>query len=159
MERATVPGIAMPRQAVQALRAGLGDHLVAVVLFGSRARGDHRPDSDWDLLVIAEQLPEKALDRHLALKSMLPPTVRGTTTILAKTAAEFEAHLPALYLDIAIDGKILYDPRGYASERLASLRRLIDRAGLYRERTAEGDVWQWRNPPSKAWILEWEHGR
>ncbi len=24
----------------------------AVILFGSRARGDHRPDSDWDLCVV-----------------------------------------------------------------------------------------------------------
>lgn len=26
-----------------------------VILFGSRARGDHRPDSDWDLLVVTDQ--------------------------------------------------------------------------------------------------------
>lgn len=26
-----------------------------VILFGSRARGDHRPDSDWDLLVVTER--------------------------------------------------------------------------------------------------------
>jgi hypothetical protein len=32
----------------------LGDRLIAVVLFGSRARGDADPASDWDLL--AERL-------------------------------------------------------------------------------------------------------
>lgn len=32
-------------------------------LFGSRARGDHHPDSDWDILVVAQDAaPESALD-------------------------------------------------------------------------------------------------
>jgi predicted nucleotidyltransferase len=35
----------------------------AVWLFGSRARGDHRPDSDWDLVVaLPDDAPEVALD-------------------------------------------------------------------------------------------------
>jgi predicted nucleotidyltransferase len=34
-----------------------------VWLFGSRARGDHRPDSDWDLLaILPDDAPEEALD-------------------------------------------------------------------------------------------------
>ena len=33
----------------------LGDSLKQLVLFGSRARGDHEPDSDLDILVIVEQ--------------------------------------------------------------------------------------------------------
>ena len=32
-------------------------------LFGSRARGDHRPDSDWDLLVVlSNDAPAESLD-------------------------------------------------------------------------------------------------
>lgn len=35
-----------------------------VWLFGSRARGDHRPDSDWDLLaILPDDAPEEALDQ------------------------------------------------------------------------------------------------
>ncbi|MBI3325821.1 MAG: nucleotidyltransferase domain-containing protein [Nitrospinae bacterium] len=33
-----------------------GIPLHSVVLFGSRARGDHDPDSDYDVLVVVEQL-------------------------------------------------------------------------------------------------------
>lgn len=32
-----------------------------VILFGSRARGDYRPDSDWDILVIGEEKPVEPL--------------------------------------------------------------------------------------------------
>ena len=40
-------------------RAASPDRLVAVVLFGSRARGEGSETSDWDLLVIAEGLPPR----------------------------------------------------------------------------------------------------
>ena len=38
----------LPRIA-EALRAHFGDRLSRLVLYGSRARGDHRPDSDYDI--------------------------------------------------------------------------------------------------------------
>ena len=34
-----------------ALDAAYGERIARVVLFGSRARGDHRPDSDYDVAV------------------------------------------------------------------------------------------------------------
>jgi predicted nucleotidyltransferase len=148
---------AVPAQAVAALRAALGDRLVAVVLFGSRARGDHRPESDWDLLVIAEGLPERPFERQTFLRNHLAPEWGGEVSLLARTPREFESHLPSLYLDIALDGMILHDPRGYAAERLGAVQRLIERSGLYRQRTEAGDVWRWRTPPSGPWRLEWEH--
>ena len=36
------------------IRSVLGDRLKELWLFGSRARGDNRPDSDYDFLVVAE---------------------------------------------------------------------------------------------------------
>jgi hypothetical protein len=69
---------------------------------------------------------------------------------------EFEAHLPSLYLDIALDGRILYDRQNYAAQKLPALRGLIQRVGLYRERTPVGDVWRWRKEPVTGWALQWE---
>lgn len=143
-------------QAVAALRMALGDQLVAVVLFGSRARGEASAESDWDLLIIAEGLPEKPFQRRLFLKRLLPLGCGEAVSLLARTPEEFEARLPSLYLDIALDGQVLYDPQGYAAEKLSKLRRLIQKMGLYRERTEGGDMWRWRQEPSGPWVLEWE---
>ena len=60
------------QQGVIALAEARGDRLVAVVLFGSRARGDATEESDWDLLVIAEGLPLRVFERHLFLRRLLP---------------------------------------------------------------------------------------
>jgi len=36
-----------------------------IILFGSRARGDYREDSDWDLLVIVSGSPDRRTIRRL----------------------------------------------------------------------------------------------
>ncbi len=146
----------VPTQAVKALREALGERLVAVVLFGSRARGDATADSDWDLLVLAEDLPQNLFDRSLFLKGALSQAWRGAVAVVARTPQEFETYLPSLYLDIALDGQVLYDPRGYAAGRLATLKGMIEEAGLYRVRTQAGDLWRWKSPPAGAWVLEWQ---
>src|SRR6266516_2030325 len=121
MAQASNLALEVPRKVAEALQAGLGDRLVAAVLFGSRARGDHRPESDWDFLVIANQLLDDPLERLRFLKELLPVGYRGAVAIVARTPEEFEHHVPSLYLDIALDGQILYDPAGYAAQRLCRL--------------------------------------
>lgn len=143
---------------VNALRQGLGADLVSIALFGSQARGEARTESDWDLLVIAHHLPEKPLQRHFRLKALLPEDWRARVAILAKTPVEFEARLPSLYLDIALDGVVLYDAQGYLHKRLAYIRELVSRLGLRRERVNGDWMWRWREAPPPAWALEWEDG-
>ena len=140
---------------VEALTSALSDRLVAVVLFGSRARGEESETSDWDLLVIAEGLPARVFERNLDLKQFLPRECRGRLSLLAKTPAQFRGAASSLYLDIALDGRILYDPRRFAEERLGSLRRQIGQLGLRRERSPEGFDWRWESPPVGPWSLSW----
>jgi predicted nucleotidyltransferase len=141
---------------VSKLREGLGSDLVAVVLFGSRARGEAREGSDWDVLVIAHRLPGRTLERAMRIKRMLPSDHRGEVSLLAKTPEEFTAGLPDLYLDIAVDGVILYDTDEYMAGRLRLLRGLIRRKGLRREKEGRDLIWHWREPPGSGWSLEWE---
>jgi predicted nucleotidyltransferase len=142
-------------QLVMALQEGLGERLVAVVLYGSRARDQAREASDWDLFVIATDLPARLWERHLLLKRFLPALYRGAVSLLAKTPQEFEKKIFSLYLDIAQDGKILFDPQGYAHRRLAALQRLMAETGLYRKESRGGQVWRWQQKPRQPWELQW----
>ena len=117
-------------EVIAALEQDMRDALVSVILFGSRARGEAHESSDWDLLVIARDLPSRLFERHIRLKRALPVTWRANLTVMAKTPQEFESHLPSLFLDVALDGVILYDTDNYVREKLADLRQFIQRQGL-----------------------------
>jgi len=54
------------RRAKEGLREIYGDRLAGVVVYGSRARGDQRPDSDYDLLALV-----KGFDREKDWSSAL----------------------------------------------------------------------------------------
>ena len=73
----------------------------AVILFGSRARGDDDPESDWDLFVIANDIPAQWDERTRAIWEEKPVGV----DVIAWTADEVRAfvHRP-LILDIATEG-------------------------------------------------------
>ncbi len=47
------------------VRRALGSHLKELVLFGSRARGDARPDSDYDVLVVVDERSSALRNRLL----------------------------------------------------------------------------------------------
>jgi predicted nucleotidyltransferase len=46
------------------LRDFYGDRLARVVLYGSRARGDYRPDSDYDIAVFLRDMPDRGREMH-----------------------------------------------------------------------------------------------
>jgi predicted nucleotidyltransferase len=66
----TSPTIGSDLQAVMTALGGLQPRPERVVLFGSRARGEARPDSDIDLLVVMPQPTLAPIERQLALRSL-----------------------------------------------------------------------------------------
>jgi len=65
--------------------------LVAVILFGSRVRGDYQENSDWDLLfVVEENLPreEKVKIAHFIRRALAEYYI--SCDVLIKSAEELE---------------------------------------------------------------------
>jgi uncharacterized protein len=67
MRSVTLPNDPKLARIATALRDAFGARLVSALLFGSRARGDHRPDSDYDVAVFLDgyhhATDREALDR------------------------------------------------------------------------------------------------
>ena len=141
---------------IRALQQALGDDLIALVLFGSRARGDARPDSDWDLFLMAEELPGSPLRRSQFISSLLPQEWRYRINVLAHTPEEWFRSVTPLALDVALDGILLYDnSQNLFPTRLAALREQLARLGLERRRIEGEWIWLWREEPQRHWVLEW----
>lgn len=144
---------------VEALQEILKEKLIAVVLFGSRARKEARSFSDWDLFVLAESLPENPIDRAFFFRERL--SGRGLhASVIARTKEEFERDLRPIYLDIADDGILLFDPSGYMEKKLKEVREIVKEAGLYRVKRRGFWVWRWRKQfPAGQWHLQWRNPR
>ncbi len=97
----------------------------SIILFGSLARGEARPDSDVDLIVVASDLPE--LKKRLDLPPFRKP---ARIQDIRMTPAELEDMVVAktgFVVDALLEGKVLQDDgiAAQARERLVeSLRNL-----------------------------------
>jgi predicted nucleotidyltransferase len=81
-----------------------------VILFGSYARGDARPDSDVDLLVIEKELPDQFPEIARLRRSLSP--LRIPVDLLVTSSARIQsswADFPGSYLyDALREGQVLY---------------------------------------------------
>lgn len=130
-------------------------NLVSVAVFGSVGRGTPRPDSDIDILIVAEGLPDGRMRRsrdfesvETAMGSALErAALAGVHTSLApvfKTPAEARAGSP-LFLDMIDDARLLEDRNHF-------LRQLFDRfrgrlTALGARRVWRGNAWFWDLKP------------
>jgi predicted nucleotidyltransferase len=111
-------------QLLSALRAALRTEPAVrlAVLFGSRARGDHRPDSDVDLIVVLGD-PSKRFDLRERLESVLDLPVQ---LVLADDATR----APLLIEQVVLEGRVLVDrENGWAelTRRRAAIHRAAAR--------------------------------
>lgn len=61
-----------------------------VVLYGSRARGDYRPDSDYDLLVVLAEKEAETIDQlYRAVQEVELETLRAIS-LLIRTREQYE---------------------------------------------------------------------
>lgn len=117
---------------VRAARAALD--VSAVILFGSRARGDALDESDYDLIVVSDGFVGVApVDRGRTLSEIWyerrPAAERRPAEILGFTEAELLAFERPILWDALREGRILFD-RGPAARAAEKLGRLEEAGAL-----------------------------
>jgi hypothetical protein len=138
-----------------ACRAVYGPRLVSVVVYGSVARGDCRPDSDVDLLVIATDMPRGRMHRAAefgAVEQRVKPVLTrlaadGLHCVLSpllKTPEEARAGSP-VFFDMIEDAVMLHDEGGFFRGVLDDLAGRLQRLGARKIRV--GTLWYWDLKP------------
>ena len=106
----------------------------AIVLFGSRARGDWGPWSDYDLLIIAD-FREQYLDRIKMILDMLgdvPLAIEPHPYTLEEALSMLKRGNPII-VDALEEGRVLYSTSEF--EKLVEEYRELKKKGLRRTNT------------------------
>ena len=128
---------------------------VSLAVFGSVGRGTMRPDSDIDLLVVADPLPKGRMRRvedFAPVENVLDPLIASRRTLgittrlspLFKTPEEVMAGSPIL-LDMTQDARILYDRDDFFRLQIHSLEARLNSLGA--RRVFQGSAWWWDLKP------------
>lgn len=155
------------RQLVKLILEDLHHHfgasLVSVVLYGSTARGDCRPDSDIDLLIVCAALPQSKLER-IRLAAPVVETVRNNfehtfhklapyISLILKNRTEASYHSP-LYLDMLDEAVILFDKHGFIASVFDEMKERLKALGS--RRVVIGGKWYWDLKPDYRWGEEFK---
>jgi predicted nucleotidyltransferase len=81
-------GLAIVRILALRLREAYGERLRDVYLFGSRARGDHEPDSDVDVLIVLDRIEGYGRDLRLSSEAVSDLSLASGLAISRVLAAE-----------------------------------------------------------------------
>ena len=79
-----------------------------VILFGSQARGDARPDSDVDLLVVFDDDLDRR-DRRIGIRRLLHDMPFAKDVLVASTAGIQNAAAGTAVAAAARDGVVVYE--------------------------------------------------
>lgn len=136
-----------------------GSDLVSFVLYGSVARGQARPESDIDLLVVLENPPEnyhRRIDMVLDVQQVLADRAEYRRICDDLGIEPFFAYIVLsvkearenryLYLDMVEDAVILHDRDDFFARKLGEMRRRLKELGSKRVRLDDG-TWYWDLKP------------
>lgn len=138
-----------------ACRHHYGERLVSVAVFGSVGRGTPRPDSDVDLLIVADPLPDGRLarvDDFWPVETALAPRrlairragLDGSLSPVFKTPDEIRRGSPLLF-DMTSDARYLYDRDAFLAGALARTSARLRALGA--RRMWRGNAWVWDLKP------------
>ena len=140
---------------LEACRLHYGDRLRSLAVFGSVGRGTAKPDSDIDLLIVADGLPHGRIarvDEFRTIENFMRPHLDRAARIklnprlspVFKTPEELERGTPLL-LDMTEDARILHDPDHCLRNTLERLTSRLKELGS--KRVWRGEDWYWDLKP------------
>ena len=131
-------GTAVVRRAISVL----GDSLIGVVAFGSWARGDDSPESDLDVLVIADEAVDISRALYRRWDTEPAPGWHGhrVSPHFVRLASE-GAPISGFWAEVAMDGLVLFEKTWAVSRHVAGLRRQILEGEISRRVVGEQVYW------------------
>jgi predicted nucleotidyltransferase len=147
-------GLVLVQVALNELVRTLGSRLVSVAVFGSLARMEWSDTSDVDLLVVADQMPERYTERLKSVRRVFDAcsSVRASQwtrtgrdfhllDIVLLTKEELDGSNQLFLLDLTKDAIVLYDKEDFLSRTLAELGRKLEATGALRITTPTGKAY------------------
>ncbi len=132
-----------------------GEKLISLAIFGSVGRGTMKCNSDIDILIVAEPMPDGRLERKAEfsvveqelmcrIKAMRKEGINTCLAPIFKTPKEVCLHFP-LMLDMTEDAKILYDKNNFLHSELMKLKNRLQELGA--KRIWRNEHWWWDLKP------------
>ncbi len=128
------------------------DRLISFAVFGSVVRDVFRPDSDIDILIIAEGLPSKRWQRTSEFIENVEKDLSGdiqrlhdkgiypSLSPVIKSKEEVNYGSP-LFLDMTEDVKILYDEADFFKDYIKGLKQRLNKLGAKKIVHKDGYYW------------------
>lgn len=129
---------------VQDLHGEYGGRLVAVVVYGSYARGTATPGSDVDILVVVRGLPRDwagihCLEDEWAHRGRRLGERFQVTLVSPEDVVDSVEWAAPLMLEIYHAHQVIFDPTGFFGKRIVHMRRLMKERGI---RMRKPGVWE-----------------
>jgi len=145
------PYKALIEKLVAALKERYGERFISLVVFGSVARGEMRKDSDIDLLLVIDAIPEERIKRQEEfmdvereiesyVNALFDEGYSVDFSPIIKTPEE-AMRISPLYLDMIEDAIIAYDKEDFFKKILERVGNKLRELGSKRVRM--GKRWYW----------------
>lgn len=125
---------------VSAIKNAVGDNLDSVVLYGSRARGDSCPFSDWDIMVFLHN-PPAGIDRYKILWKELEAVERTFDSEINPVVFDLDKLEFVDFLLNLVDGKMLLDKSGVVSAMKERIEENMSAGKIVRNEDGTFDYW------------------
>lgn len=145
----------LQQRVLGACRHHYDERLISLLVFGSAGRAVPGPESDLDILLVADPLApgrlararefrpvEEAAEGELA--NMRAEGIHARLSPVFKTPEEAKRGSP-LFLDMVEDARLLFDRDGFMEGVLARLRQRLAELGA--RRVWRGNAWFWDLKP------------